>query len=192
MKKLRLFSLLWPIMAMGLIFFSGCKEEVPGCNNSQAQNYDSSATENDGTCTYDKDKFLGDYLSTFVCENPILKPILDSDSLAFTIKEPVDQSDKSLVIFSMIIDNFPVDLESTIEGDVLTIDDTEENFVIPGVVLVPDSMAMNITADVTGLGSATLTADNQLNGTLNLTIVSKDASSQTTLLDICVLMAEKL
>lgn len=132
--------------------------------------------------TFDRDKFIGEYLGTFTCMNPFLTPTINSDSLIFSITEGVGE-DKSLVTFNLSIDGFPVPLEAVISGSTITLDDTVENLPIPLGTGEP------IAGSVTGLGSAILSADGQsIAGSIKLTIVTDIATIE----DDCVLTGNKL
>ena len=48
--------------------FTGCKQE--GCTDVTANNYDEKADEDDGSCTYDRDLFLGTYSNIIETCNP--------------------------------------------------------------------------------------------------------------------------
>ena len=144
--------------------FVGCSDDVPGCTDPQSINFDDMATEDDGSCTYARDIFLSRYLGTFTCQNPAIAGFINSDSLNFEIKEPVDDSDRNVAILSLSIDGFPVDLAGMVEGDTFTLRDTLRDVVISN---------LNLTADaVIGVGSAVILPDETLSGTINLTIQS--------------------
>lgn len=63
-KNLRLIGLTILAGTMTLTY-SGCKKE--GCTDTDANNYDEKADTDDGTCTYDSEKFIGVYTSTSPC-----------------------------------------------------------------------------------------------------------------------------
>jgi len=163
-----------------------------GCTDPEANNYDAGANNDDGSCSYDRDAFLGEYLGEFTCDDPVLAPILNSDSLNFEVKVPVDDQDKSQVFFSLLIGGFPVDLESTVMGETLTMSDTIRDFVIPDVDL-PVLGSTTITADVIGNGSATVSGDD-VDGSIDLEMNITDPAFPGVPLDFmdnCILFGKK-
>lgn len=49
-----------------IVSITGCKE--PGCIDPNAVNYDAEADSNDGSCVYERDKFIGTYEMYQECE----------------------------------------------------------------------------------------------------------------------------
>ncbi|HPH81344.1 MAG TPA: hypothetical protein PL185_02165 [Flavobacteriales bacterium] len=57
-------------IALTLLGFttSSCKKDkIKGCMNPDATNYSSSVTEDDGSCTFKRDKFIGNYIGSRLC-----------------------------------------------------------------------------------------------------------------------------
>ena len=190
-KSLNLFKKLTPLAFLLLvgIFISSCgDDDVIGCTDSAAENFNAEANVS-GDCVFARDQFLGTYVGTFTCADPLLAPIINSDSLVFTITEGVDDN-PSNIVFNLVIEGFPIPLQGTVSGNVVTVDDMLEGVSIPGVELLP-GVPVTITADVTGQGMATFTEINQtLAGTINITI---DATSPfpVTAMDGCGLIGVK-
>jgi hypothetical protein len=49
--------------------FSCKKEKVKGCMNKEAANYDSNAQEDNGLCSFERDKFLGNWIGVYANTN---------------------------------------------------------------------------------------------------------------------------
>jgi len=190
-KSLNLFKKLTPVVFILTIgfFISSCGEDdIVGCTDTAAENYNADANIS-GDCVYTRDKFVGSFLGSFTCSDPLLSPLINSDSLVFSITEGVDDN-VSNVIFNLVIEGLPVPLRGTVDGDVVTVDDKLEGVTIPGVEIVP-GVPVTIMADVTGQGSATYTESAKtLAGEINITI---EATSPITLtvMDACAMMGVK-
>lgn len=67
------------LLLFGLVLtvFASCGKERKGCTDANAINFDASAESNDGTCTFIRDKFIGNYEGIKVCQ------IYASDSAFF-------------------------------------------------------------------------------------------------------------
>lgn len=63
-KNIRFFGLALLATTMTLTY-TGCKKD--GCTNVDANNYDEKADNDDGSCTYDSEKFIGVYTTTSPC-----------------------------------------------------------------------------------------------------------------------------
>ena len=77
-------NLVLPFLALALITFSGCKEEI-GCTDRNSDNYNPDAVRDDGSCVNSRDKFLGVYRTIHLCDldtfNGEIGPILNFDTL---------------------------------------------------------------------------------------------------------------
>ena len=158
-KNYGLFAAFAVVLFLGLTFSSCGDDEVMGCTDPDAENYNAEATTDDGMCTYARDKFIGDYLGTFQC--PGLLAIISSDSLFFTITESLDPNNKDEVIVTLSnVGGLTFDLTATASGNELDI--SAELLGVP---------IQGVTGDVTGTGSATLNADgSELTADITLTV----------------------
>jgi len=81
------------LMAFALIFTLtctvGCKKD--GCTNQYAENYDSDADNDDGSCTLERDKFLSTYSSLEICSG------IPADGYDFIIAESSEGDNKVIV-----------------------------------------------------------------------------------------------
>lgn len=181
-------TLIISIVALSaLSLLSSCGGDDKGCMDPTSANYNADVTEDDGSCTtYNRDRFYGNYVGQFTCMQAIFKERLDNDSLVFSINEPVDSKDAFNVIFTLEVDGFPVNLNGRVEGDIVTIDDTEPGLELPDFPIQGESTPVNVI----GLGTATLSNNDQtLAGPLNLRLEFADGSGF--LEDDCDLVGEK-
>ena len=79
-----------------VLIFNSCKEDKKGCNDEDATNFDASAEANDGTCTYIRDKYVGEFEGIKLCQ------IYSSDSaFGFSISPAIENSGR------LILNEFP-------------------------------------------------------------------------------------
>ncbi len=67
MKKVLLSTILLAFTILISTTSSCKKDKVKGCMNSEARNYSSDANEDDGSCSFKRDKFMGTYNGTKFC-----------------------------------------------------------------------------------------------------------------------------
>ena len=120
--------------------------------------------------------------------------MLNNDSLRFEVTLPVDDSDRSVVFFTLMIEGLPVPLESTVNGNVLTMSDTIRDIIIPDVELF--GITLTITADVIGNGTATVVEDD-INGNIDLELIVTEPNIPipgvpTEFTDNCILVGSRL
>ncbi len=96
MKKVHLSTILLAFTVLIFVTSSCKKDKVKGCTNSEARNYSSDASEDDGTCKFKRDKFLGTYAGTKFCST-------ESTDTLITISIVPDGTEYTKVI----INDFP-------------------------------------------------------------------------------------
>ena len=145
------------------IFITSCgDDEISGCTDPNAENYNAEADTDDNSCVFAIDKFIGEYVGTFAC--PGFLAAIDSDSIGFSIVAGLDDTKFNEVIITLRdVSGFDIPLTANASGNMLT-DINAELLGIP---------VLNITSDVTGTGEATLSADGQtLEAQVTLTVVN--------------------
>lgn len=189
-KKFKLASLLCFALCSVMVVFTSCGDDeeptvdvVMGCTDAAATNYDALAVEDDGSCTFARDNFIGDYLSSLTCPNDPILMNISTDSLTFAIAEGLDPDDLSSVnvaFTSGVVAGLGFD--AVIDGDNLTIPEvTFEGlpFEFGGATVV---------LDITASGAFTLT-DSDLVGTISLD--AKQESGATLGTDTCDVVGVK-
>ena len=135
---------------------------ISGCTDVAAENYNSNATTDDGSCEFARDKFLGSYLSTLACPGA-LAAIINNDSLPISITEGF--GDVSTVLINLE-GSVPVSFAGTASGNEINISTLLENLPIDltgdGVPEMVDlqiggTLALN-GSDLTGIISITVIA----------------------------------
>jgi len=133
------------------LFISSCgDDEVTGCMDPNAENFDPQATNDSNSCVFARDKFIGEYVGSFQC--PGVLAAVDTDNIAFSIEPGLDADLFNQVIITLRdVSGFDIPLTANASGNSLS-DINAELLGIP---------VLNITSDVIGTGEATLSADDQ-------------------------------
>lgn len=84
------------LFAICLLVIISCKKEKKGCTDKEAVNYDANVDSNDGSCTYIRDKYIGEYEGEKICQ------IYPSDAaFTFSISPSIENSGR------LILNEFP-------------------------------------------------------------------------------------
>lgn len=107
------------MLFVGTTTFTSCGKK--GCTDPNATNYDVDATEDDNSCTFDSDKFVGTYLVDEIC-NP--GPI-NTNNISFSVAQGT--ANKATVTLTNW-GNFgnSVVLTGTVSGNILTLDPNQQ------------------------------------------------------------------
>jgi len=148
-----------------------------GCTDPEAENYNPQATNDDNSCVYARDKFIGNYVGSFEC--PGLLSAVNTDSIGFTIEPGLDPDLFNEVIITLKdVSGFDIPLTATASGNML-------GDIFAELLQIP---VLNITSDVTGSGEATLSADGQtLDAMVTLKVVNLLGTTEGT----CTLVGTK-
>ena len=115
MKKIILFF----SIALALTTATSCKKEKEGCMDNLANNYSSEASKDNGTCKFDRDVMIGNYITngTQNCDG-VSEAYLD-----IPISITVSSVAKNKVLLNLEGTNFPC----TISGSSITIENKSES-----------------------------------------------------------------
>ncbi|MGB0428922.1 MAG: hypothetical protein ACPGLV_00515 [Bacteroidia bacterium] len=86
------------------LFLVSCQKE--GCTNTYAENYDADATEDDGSCILERDKFLGKYSVSRAC-------VYESDS-TYSLEVVEGPNDNEIVLKNLF--GWKSNLRATVSG----------------------------------------------------------------------------
>ncbi len=141
MKKQIIFKSLF---VLGVLFtfgtFTSCKKE--GCTDSIAENYDSKAKTDDGSCVYPREKFIGSYSVTETC---------DSGNLTFNMTIAESSTGNTFIIINNFGD-YGVSITATVSGSTITFDQTSSGINFTGSGSISGSaLTINYTASAGGL-----------------------------------------
>ncbi|MCB0637017.1 MAG: hypothetical protein KDC54_10395 [Lewinella sp.] len=140
-----------------LFLVVGCQKEapkVPGCTDPDALNYEVGTNEDDGTCTYERDKFLGEYTNTsYSCIDQQIWQ--DNEPMEFRISKV--PGEPSMVTFVTIYTRAPIDPDlrynGVVNGNTIEFD---YSYSVPGFYID----AHTYVGAIAGLkGTATLTGN---------------------------------
>jgi hypothetical protein len=144
MKKIILFF----SIALALTTATSCKKEKEGCMDNLANNYSSEASKDNGTCKFDRDAIIGNYITSGT-EN------CDGESYPYSdlpILITASSVAKNKVLLNLEGTNFPC----TISGTSLTIENKSEggfNYSgsgqVNGTVLTLNMTVYEVAEDIT-------------------------------------------
>lgn len=101
---------------------TACEKEVNGCTNSLAENYDSDATDDDGSCQFARDQFLGTYAASQTC--------VYEDDTTFTLVVSQGPTENEVILENFY--GWDIDLLATVNGNNISYSDTKQGVVFEG------------------------------------------------------------
>lgn len=158
-------KLLFLFIAFVGFALTGCGDPVQGCTDPDAENYNSEAEESDGSCTYERDKFLGNYSGEIMCGFPVS----DGGTFDMEVNEGLSASDQVELVFSNTELPLPT-VQATVVGDSIFLIDKEVNDVeISGFVF-----------DVLVGGEGAYQANMSISGIMTLGLLNEDGEVEAT------------
>ena len=142
----------------------GDDDGLRGCTDPEAINYDALAESDDGSCTYNSDRFLGIYLGGLDCEeNAFIE--LTNDSTTLEITQGVYSTRDSVRLTISAGPTFPpLSIDGVVSENTLSVDDTIFGIPLPllGQIVLLDVSVKNATLvysdEMTLMGPLTLEA----------------------------------
>lgn len=132
------------------LLLSSCgdsSEDVAGCTDSRAENYNPNATSNNNSCVYPNEKFFAKYIGDFACGAPLSS--IQEMGIEFELAPPANADDVDKVTLSTTVTGIPISLEGTVDGN--TVEFLEKK--------VENVSFMGLSVDVVFSGTATLSGD---------------------------------
>ena len=137
-----------------------CKD-VPGCTDSEAENFNPDADVTDGTCSYARDKFLGTFEGNLSCD----APLPNDEAFTMVIAEGLTNNSEVTLNFQNLTTPLP-ELTARVDGSTLIIDPESVD------IALDPNMPDNTTA-LSYSGEATIDAAGEnLSGELRVLLVS--------------------
>lgn len=132
------------LFVLGVLFtfgtFTSCKKE--GCTDSIAENYDSKAKTDDGSCVYPREKFISPYQVTETC---------DSGNSTFNMTITASSTGNTFIVISNFGD-YGVSVTATVSGSTITLNQTISGINFAGSGSISGSaLTINYTASAGGV-----------------------------------------
>ncbi len=169
-------------LALFALTFTSCDSDpIRGCMDANAENYNADAEEDDGSCSYARDKFIGSYLGELSC--PGVLGAISNPMFAFEISEGITEGVDNVGILLVTLG---VTINGTVSGNDISI-----NSLIPGYPFDATGNGMpDFNVDLTVTGSATLdSAGSMMTGQLDIVAVNEMFAVNET--DSCALSGTK-
>jgi hypothetical protein len=166
------------LTALAFMMISCGEDDIEGCMDPQSSNFNMEATVDDGSCTYDRDKFISDYNGTITFSGN-LAFLNTGEPVDFNIASGVDPDNKSEVIVSLTVSEIPLSVNAVVTDCTAELDQMLSQIPI-------DFMGIMLTADINVTGTVVIEGD-ALTGNMNVSVMLPAA----TLDDIGVIDATK-
>lgn len=102
--------------------FSCVEDEISGCTDPEAENYNVNAVNDLGNCMYASDDLIGTFLGTSQCNGSLTNPGFNSSSLNFSIAKSTGGGANDVDV-SFFFEAIPFVFSGVVNGDELVIDD---------------------------------------------------------------------
>ena len=171
MKSILNFALFVFIFSLVLVSCKKDPENTTGCNDSTADNYNASATVDDGTCTYQK-RYIGEYVGDIKCPGTFSAVFSMAD---LSIIETIDKKTVNIIIQTTI---GPIPVLGNITKSELNVDQPIPDLSIKPSDILAGASETPIKADAEIKSTLTLSEDGKiLTGILKIKLTTKEATT---------------
>jgi len=170
-----------------LFAFSCAEDEVTGCTDPDAENYNVNAVTDSGNCTYASDDLIGTYLGVSECNGSLTNPGFNSSSLNFAVSKAATGGANDVDV-SFSFESVPFVFSGVVTGDVLVLDDEIMNVSYPN----PADPTSTIMVNVEGAATMTYFDDDMTLDCPNLVLKIKSANTGATIQEgACTIIGTK-
>lgn len=170
MKSILNFALLVFVFSLVLTSCKKDPETITGCNDSTADNYNASATVDDGSCTYQK-RYLGEYTGDIKCPGSFSAVFSMAD---LSLAETIDKNTVNITIQTTI---GPIPVLGKITKSELDVDALITDISIKPSDVIAGASDTPIKADAEIKSLLTLSLDGKvLTGLLKIKLITKEAT----------------